>query len=338
MRTYVDGMRASGGGDGPEAVTAGLHQALNMNWRKEATKISVLIADAPPHGLEPSGDGFPNGDPDGHDPLVILKAMAAQAITCYAVGCEPALGSYRFARDFMCTVAEITGGQAIALDSANALPSLIMGASAEALNLQKIVREVQEEVRATLEAEGVTGLTEEALADHYEREDFHAKVATNLRSKGIRTKQMQNVGESRLAGKWTHQLSHATSLKSAKEEICKAAETEIAAGATDDISHDCEYLRSESLSDTFESFSAPAPRKKKSFSGWFSKSTKEAAPHPGVGMVMSGYAPTPARAVPCSIAPKKMAEASYEATEDEISTEQVSRMMKRSAYAMKSKC
>ena len=33
-------------------------------------------------------------------------------------GCEPALGAYQFARDFFCTVAEVTGGQAVALSSA----------------------------------------------------------------------------------------------------------------------------------------------------------------------------------------------------------------------------
>ena len=32
--------------------------------------------------------------------------MAAQDITCYSVGCEPALGNYHFARDFLCNVAE----------------------------------------------------------------------------------------------------------------------------------------------------------------------------------------------------------------------------------------
>ena len=47
----------------------GLHAALHMDWRKESTKVCVLIADAPPHGLESSRDGFPNGCPDGHDQM-----------------------------------------------------------------------------------------------------------------------------------------------------------------------------------------------------------------------------------------------------------------------------
>ena len=47
----------------------------------------MLIADAPPHGLETSGDGFPNGDPEGRDPLEILRNMTVHGITCYTVGC-----------------------------------------------------------------------------------------------------------------------------------------------------------------------------------------------------------------------------------------------------------
>ena len=42
---------AAGGGDGPEAVTAGMAASMTeLEWRKEAAKMVVLIADAPPHG------------------------------------------------------------------------------------------------------------------------------------------------------------------------------------------------------------------------------------------------------------------------------------------------
>merc|ERR1740130_885665 len=139
-------MSAAGGGDGPEAVTAALHDALHLPWRPNATKISILIADAPPHGIEPRGDGFPNGDPLGRDPLTIAREMAAEEITCYTVGCEPALGGYRNARDFMCTLAEITGGQAIALGSAALLAEVIVNGSAEEISMTMLSREVEQEV------------------------------------------------------------------------------------------------------------------------------------------------------------------------------------------------
>jgi len=47
----LSSLYASGGGDGPEAVTAAMAEALNMDWREHASKMIVLIADAPPHGI-----------------------------------------------------------------------------------------------------------------------------------------------------------------------------------------------------------------------------------------------------------------------------------------------
>lgn len=53
----LSSLYASGGGDGPEAVTAALAEALNMDWRAGSSKMVVLIADAPPHGIGEYGDG-----------------------------------------------------------------------------------------------------------------------------------------------------------------------------------------------------------------------------------------------------------------------------------------
>lgn len=187
MKGYVDTMSASGGGDGPEAVTAGLHKALELPWRPNATKVVVLIADAPPHGLEPSGDGFPNGDPDGRDPLEIARGMAAYGIACYAVGCEPTLGRYRFARDFMCQLAEITGGQAVALSSASLLADVIVNGSAEEISLTSLQREVEQEVQR---------VQDEALArsEAVDREEISRRACQNLQSRGISSRKMETDG------------------------------------------------------------------------------------------------------------------------------------------------
>ena len=102
----MSGLYASGGGDGPEAVTAALAETLNMDWREYASKMVVLIADAPPHGIGEYGDGqyflffldiytfylfslnclaicsgFDEGSPDGNDPLQLARAMASRGIT-----------------------------------------------------------------------------------------------------------------------------------------------------------------------------------------------------------------------------------------------------------------
>lgn len=44
-------------------MTPALYDAVhNLKWRSGAVKIAILIADAPPHGLEVSGDHWPNGE------------------------------------------------------------------------------------------------------------------------------------------------------------------------------------------------------------------------------------------------------------------------------------
>ncbi|ELU44023.1 elongation factor-2 kinase [Rhizoctonia solani AG-1 IA] len=101
---------ASGGGDGPEAVTASLWDALNLDWRPTASKMIVLIADAPPHGIGEYGDGFDAGSPDGHDPLVIARELAQRGIVLFFVACEPALSGYAHANDFYTALTSITSG------------------------------------------------------------------------------------------------------------------------------------------------------------------------------------------------------------------------------------
>jgi hypothetical protein len=73
-----------------------------MDWRLNATKMVVLIADAPPHGIGEHGDGFPQGSPCGsldhhllfllanpplgRDPLQIARTMASRGIVLVSVG------------------------------------------------------------------------------------------------------------------------------------------------------------------------------------------------------------------------------------------------------------
>lgn len=70
MKQWLDQCQANGGGDTPEAV-----------------------ANAPPHGLDESGDKFPKGCLVGHDPGRIIRDMAEQRITLYSVGVEPPIGN-----------------------------------------------------------------------------------------------------------------------------------------------------------------------------------------------------------------------------------------------------
>lgn len=62
-----------------------------QEWRPYATRLAVLIADAPPHGIGEYGDGFAEGSPEGSDPLVLARTMAQMGIALFMVACEPAL-------------------------------------------------------------------------------------------------------------------------------------------------------------------------------------------------------------------------------------------------------
>jgi hypothetical protein len=84
MRSNVDTTAAAGDGGGDGRAARGAEPELARGG-----KVCVFIADAPPHGLGESGDGFPNGSPDGHD---------QSSSSVYAVGVEPTLStSYKFA-------------------------------------------------------------------------------------------------------------------------------------------------------------------------------------------------------------------------------------------------
>lgn len=138
----LSSLYASGGGDGPEAVTAALVEALSMEWRPDATKMVVLIADAPPHGIGEYGDGFEDGSPDGYDPLQVARTMASRGITLFFVACEPALSGYSYATDFYKAITDITSGLMLPLTTADLLSHAIVGSVLENLDMERLVREV----------------------------------------------------------------------------------------------------------------------------------------------------------------------------------------------------
>ncbi len=63
MESYLQDLVATGGGDGPEAHADGLNDAYDCCLGLQYHKMVILITDSPPHGVEVSGDGFPDGCP-----------------------------------------------------------------------------------------------------------------------------------------------------------------------------------------------------------------------------------------------------------------------------------
>jgi len=150
VHNHLSGLYASGGGDGPEAVTAAMAEALGMDWREHSSKMIVLIADAPPHGIGEYGDGFDDGSPDGHDPLQLARQMASRGIPLFFVACEPALSGYSYATDFYKAITDITSGLMLPLTTADLLAHAIVGSVLENLDMERLVREVGHAVAARI--------------------------------------------------------------------------------------------------------------------------------------------------------------------------------------------
>ena len=75
--------------DYPEEVAWGIEKALEKNWESEA-RYSILIADAPCHGLkyhdtEVMDDEYPNGVPGRKNIEVLIKELAEKNVSLYCV-------------------------------------------------------------------------------------------------------------------------------------------------------------------------------------------------------------------------------------------------------------
>ncbi|CAF3632010.1 unnamed protein product [Rotaria sp. Silwood1] len=180
MKGWLEQCKADGGGDEPEAVADALQDILKLSWRPEATKICILISDAPPHGLDPSGDGFPNGCPVGLDPIRIVREMAEKNITLYTVGVEPPIVPYR---DFFMALAYITGGQYVPMVNAKLLAQVIIGGVREEISLDRLMQGAQEDIVRAMDQAHTDGLDETETA---------ARIRHTLASKKMHAHRMKN--------------------------------------------------------------------------------------------------------------------------------------------------
>jgi hypothetical protein len=245
--------------------------------------------------------------------------MAAAGITVYAVGCEPALGGYRFARDFMCSLAEITGGQAVALSCADRLADVIINGSAEEISLTRLTREVEQEV------ERVRVTSYEPL----DEEEVQTRAWQNLQSRGVKSKQMRHDGA--MIQKNSSVWKGASSLAAAKSELCKSIPADDPADFTECaevmMKGGASFSRSRGLGSTFRSMPAAALSAR---SSGVRKSKKMAMPEVarmsedafecrgGFDEALEASAPVGAASVSHNVL-----------VEDEISYDQVKRIMAR---------
>lgn len=89
IQKVINKLSANGGGDGPEAVFAGIVAACEtLEWRKHSRRIAVLVGDAPPHGVGAPGDAFARGCPSGETIESTTAKVEEARITLYALGLQ----------------------------------------------------------------------------------------------------------------------------------------------------------------------------------------------------------------------------------------------------------
>ncbi len=179
IKKGVGRMQASGGGDGPESMTDGLYDIVRLDWRPRAARVVIMVGDAPPHGVEPSGDAFPQGCPCGHHWYAQAENAREMGIVIHTVGCLPTLREYKGAEDVFKTVASTSRGLYLPLNQASKLIPIITGVAETELDKQRIEAHIAD-VLKTFEKEL-------EAADHEERVRF---VTETLHARNVRPRSL----------------------------------------------------------------------------------------------------------------------------------------------------
>ena len=114
-RKAINGLNASGGGDAPEAVFAGIVATIDqLSWRPYSRRMAILVGDAPPHGVGAQGDSFHNGCPSGETIDSVSAKSEENRMTLYSLGlhqgCEP----------YFENMSRLTGGRYFRSENASA--------------------------------------------------------------------------------------------------------------------------------------------------------------------------------------------------------------------------
>ncbi|BAZ67672.1 MAG: VWA domain-containing protein [Pelatocladus maniniholoensis HA4357-MV3] len=158
MQKVINQLRADGGGDGPEALYSGVYDACTkMNWRRHSCRFILLVGDAPPHGFGKwlqekmfdgrkyhNGDAWPDACPSGLDVQSITATAENHQVIIHGL----CMSGDMLAQQAFRTIAQITGGQCVAVTNAKDVIDKIVGVlQNEFSNLefdQKILETVQQ--------------------------------------------------------------------------------------------------------------------------------------------------------------------------------------------------
>lgn len=160
MQSNVNAQSPGGGHDGPEAVTAAMFEALCLDWRPKAAKVVIFMADAPPHGIQRGNDDYPDGDPDGKDPLIIAREMIGLGISIYSLISRGSNDT----NDFFAAISAMTGGQCLSLKDASLVADFILSGVKENIDIESKMKVVYEKVQEAACDKGERLTTDETNA------------------------------------------------------------------------------------------------------------------------------------------------------------------------------
>jgi len=229
LEAELDSVRASGGGDGPEAVAEALQAAAGAITAADvpnAATVVTLLTDAPPHGVCPGEhDNFPAGGPEGA--VVDLFAQADRLCDLGARLVTVVAGRHGQAYDSQAGMGECYVALAkrasphddpivVPLDAGpeveSMLVSLVTGAAAvleEDDRLFDAGEAVEEEVRAEFRSRG-------ADADE---DAVNAEVSTRLQARGVTAEEVRHDGSIAVDDKVVAKYVAAGSLQAVQEEV-----------------------------------------------------------------------------------------------------------------------
>jgi len=173
-------MDASGGGDGPEAVSTALQVMNKMEFLNESAKIAVLIGDAPPHGVE-SGDRWPQGTPDGAKWDKEAKKSFEKGIIIHTVGCFPEITNYQKGVETYEKIAGFSQGRFIPLEKAELLVNIITGLAVEEIDKIAIQKSILEDLGVSMD---------DFPADEEFTDEKISAMVAKVQSKGVMKRAM----------------------------------------------------------------------------------------------------------------------------------------------------
>ena len=180
IESYVMQMEASGGGDGPEAVSTALQVMNRMEFLNESAKVAVMIGDAPPHGVE-EGDRWPKGTPDGAKWTEESTKAFEKGVVIHTVGCFPEIAGYQHAVKTYEQIAADSQGRFFPLEKADLLVNIITGIAVEEIDKLAIQKSILEDMGVSMD---------EFPADEEFTEDKISEIVARVQAKGVKKRAM----------------------------------------------------------------------------------------------------------------------------------------------------